>query len=392
MTNIYNVKVNPNKSHLVDTGYTFSQGDFGITLAITVEELDTTGTTVKIGFRKKSGSVEATTLTASGNTYSYVLRGTELDTPGEVIADLKFYNASAQRISTASFKFMVAEDVLAGLPEEAHSWSDSLAQQRAAMVDEVKGDISPVQYVPQVLTDAQKLQARTNIGVPSTGLQFKGTVAAVGNLPASAAINDFYIVAADGHIYTRNAANTAWVDSGKVAEEIGIQSMISDAWSSATTYAVGDYAIDNNSLYRCIVAHSNKKPSTYPAYWTAVTVGEELSAINRELSEPAKYEEGLTSELGTFPDAKHKGYLRVGSLVFVSCSFKPTSNVNQDTVIITGFPRSIGRMPINIFDYNDQTISGLGNIDFAGKFTTHISLTANHSYMLSGLYEDVDKR
>lgn len=162
MTNIYNVTVNPNKSKVVDTGYTFSQGDFGFQLAITVEELDTTGTTCKIAFRKPSGSVEATGLTASGNTYTYTIRGTELDTPGPVVADLKFINSTTQRISTASFIFHVTADTLNGAADTAHSYSDTIQQ----LVDDLDGSV--VKYSDaQTLTDAEKEQARTNIGAES---------------------------------------------------------------------------------------------------------------------------------------------------------------------------------------------------------------------------------
>lgn len=158
MTNVYNVTVNPNKSKVVDTGYTFSQGDFGFQLAITVEELDTTGTTCKIAFRKPSGSVEATGLTASGNTYTYTIRGTELDTPGPVVADLKFINSTTQRISTASFIFLVTADTLNGAADTAHSYSDTIQQ----LVDELDGSVVRIK---QDLTDLREdmFEKQTNL-------------------------------------------------------------------------------------------------------------------------------------------------------------------------------------------------------------------------------------
>lgn len=233
MTNVYNVTVNPNKSKVVDTGYTFSQGDFGFQLAITVEELDTTGTSCKIGFRKTSGAVEATGLTASGQTYTYTMRGTELDVPGPVVADLKFINSTTQRISTASFIFYVVEDTLNGLTEEAHSYSDSVAQMRAIITTQVKNDLSPVQTIAQSLTEAEKVQARANIGIPSAGFNVKGTVTAVSSLPASARIEDVYIVAADGHMYARNYQNNAWVDIGTFANTANTVQYVSQSLTTA---------------------------------------------------------------------------------------------------------------------------------------------------------------
>jgi hypothetical protein len=52
------------------------------------------------------------------------------------------------------------------------------------------------------------------------------------------------------------------------------QSMIGDEWVSGQSYAVGDYRIDGNVLYKCKTAHtssaSNRPP--YASYWTAVSV------------------------------------------------------------------------------------------------------------------------
>ena len=52
------------------------------------------------------------------------------------------------------------------------------------------------------------------------------------------------------------------------------QSMIGDAWAPGQSYAVGDYRIDGNVLYKCKTAHtssaSNRPP--YASYWDAVSV------------------------------------------------------------------------------------------------------------------------
>ena len=63
------------------------------------------------------------------------------------------------------------------------------------------------------------------------------------------------------------------------------RSMISDAWASGQSYAVGDYRIDGNVLYKCKTAHtssaSNRPP--YASYWDAVNVGDELGELNAEI-------------------------------------------------------------------------------------------------------------
>ena len=65
------------------------------------------------------------------------------------------------------------------------------------------------------------------------------------------------------------------------------QSMIGDAWASGQAYAVGDYRIDGNVLYKCKTAHtssaSNRPP--YASYWDAVSVTSELVKIGGQLSD-----------------------------------------------------------------------------------------------------------
>lgn len=61
------------------------------------------------------------------------------------------------------------------------------------------------------------------------------------------------------------------------------QSMVSDEWESSSTYAVGDYCIYNNSLWKCLVQHSGQTP-VEGTYWTMVSVAEEVGALNQSLS------------------------------------------------------------------------------------------------------------
>lgn len=58
--------------------------------------------------------------------------------------------------------------------------------------------------------------------------------------------------------------------------------IISDAWNASTTYAVGQYCIYNNSLWKCLVQHSGQTP-TEGTYWTNVTVANEITNVNNSL-------------------------------------------------------------------------------------------------------------
>ena len=128
MTQTYKVQVSMNQAHLVESGIVWKQGDFGFNLEIEVLDFDTTGVTPQIIFRKSAGAVESTSVTQSSNKFTYTIRGTELDTPGPGICDLKLKNSTTQRISTASFKFFVVPDTEDGLNEHAHSYSDTIEQ------------------------------------------------------------------------------------------------------------------------------------------------------------------------------------------------------------------------------------------------------------------------
>lgn len=80
------------------------------------------------------------------------------------------------------------------------------------------------------------------------------------------------------------------------------QSMIGDAWASGQAYAVGDYRIDENVLYKCKTAHtssaSNRPP--YASYWDAVSVASELVKIGGQLSDVYFLYKNGNEPYGTF--------------------------------------------------------------------------------------------
>lgn len=51
--------------------------------------------------------------------------------------------------------------------------------------------------------------------------------------------------------------------------------IISDEWNAETTYAVGDYCIKGNTLYRCIQQNTNVAPPN-ASYWVATSVSDSL--------------------------------------------------------------------------------------------------------------------
>lgn len=151
MTSAYSINLNFNNTIPVKTDFTFKQGDKGITLNLATTGLDTTGTTAHIVFKRSNGtSVEAELTGQTGPSYSYTILGNEFEIPGVVVADLKLYNGDTQRVSTASFIFLVTGDTMDGIGGGTGGYSDQLeelSQEFSDTLEEYKdafGDVGAV--------------------------------------------------------------------------------------------------------------------------------------------------------------------------------------------------------------------------------------------------------
>lgn len=146
MTSAYSINLNPNITTPVKTGYTFKSGDKGITFNIAVTEMDPTGTSAKIAFHRANGTSVEAALSGQGPTYSYTILGNEFAVPGIVVADVKFYQSTTQRVSTASFVFNVINDTLDGLGGGTAGYSDELETLSAAMEGYIEafGNLGPI--------------------------------------------------------------------------------------------------------------------------------------------------------------------------------------------------------------------------------------------------------
>ena len=129
MNQTYKVQVSMNQASIVQTDLVFKQGDFGFNVEIEVLDFDTTGvSSKKVIWRKNQGAVEGLNVSQIGNKFTYTIVGTEFDTPGPGVCDLKLYDSTTKRISTASFRYMVEADTMDGFNEQASSYSDTIAQ------------------------------------------------------------------------------------------------------------------------------------------------------------------------------------------------------------------------------------------------------------------------
>lgn len=114
----------------------------------------------------------------------------------------------------------------------------------------------------------------------------------------------------------------------------GMSDSISDTWSSSVTYGVNAYCIYNNSMWKCLVQHSNQTP-TEGTYWTKVSIGSELKNINDTLIPLTPITQtNLIPRLSTatISDAY---YSRFGNLVCVTFTLViPSEQTNEGNVYI----------------------------------------------------------
>lgn len=119
------------------------------------------------------------------------------------------------------------------------------------------------------------------------------------------------------------------------------QSMIGDAWVLNHNYAVGDYSIDANGLYKNGTAHTsnatNRPSVNQSGYWTLVSVASEIKSLNSGLNnEPAEYPtlNSTNFNSGTVQYKIKNGYCTVS---VIELSPKSTG---LSKIIATGLPKS----------------------------------------------------
>ena len=81
---------------------------------------------------------------------------------------------------------------------------------------------------------------------------------------------------------SQDAAGNLQLQIDDITDEKANNDILSDAWNASTTYAVGQYCIYNNSLWKCLVQHSGQTP-TEGTYWTNVSVANEIISVNNSL-------------------------------------------------------------------------------------------------------------
>lgn len=147
------------------------------------------------------------------------------------------------------------------------------------------------------------------------------------------------------------------LDKDYYLDKPGVQTLISeletntlaDEYSSSATYAVGDYCIHNNKIYRCTTAISTAE-SWADAHWTLVIVGDELK----------------TKKSGTVTSVTIKGTSPIVSSSSSAITTSGTRTISHaDSGVTAGTYKSV---TVNATGHvtagsNPTTLSGYGIID-----------------------------
>ena len=138
------------------------------------------------------------------------------------------------------------------------------------------------------------------------------------------------------------------------------QSMIGDAWVTSHAYAVGDYCIDGNVLYKCKTAHTSSagyRPP-YASYWDAVSVaGVLMGGIDLSLFEDyANYTKPSAVGSRFSSNDMTGGYKIVGDNVYVYIVVFITKSAfgsgNNVWSFATNFPKPKKTEPLVVADRN----------------------------------------
>lgn len=156
---------------------------------------------------------------------------------------------------------------------------------------------------------------QTIITVPSMVAATSGAAGAAGLVPAPAA-----------------------GDQGKVLSGAGIwvpptnPDMISDAYSASKAYAVGDYCIYNNTLYKALQAQlaGEDYPPTNASYWEVAHVGDELVGLNSRLVN----QELANNEIAYPYDEKYDLVFQEAQIQASNCIIQIVSRSNVDYILL----------------------------------------------------------
>lgn len=176
------------------------------------------------------------------------------------------------------------------LPNENENYDVQVANTNNIAIDRIlKGKIDKIVGKDLSTNDFTNLYKK-KLDALTMPYKYIGTVEEYEDLPSTSTNGYIYGVTETNTSYIWN--ETEWVDLdgfidfSKIEEQI-----ISDLYSNTKTYAVDDYCIYNNTLYKCITAVTTAE-NFDPTKWQATNIATELeSRLEFELVEEFEEEE-----------------------------------------------------------------------------------------------------
>jgi len=196
----------------VETGIVITQNDRGHVLRVIPQDtnFDATGTTASIIFLKADGNSVEKTVTASDGTYSFRLTGQETLVVGKVVASVKFYGSSGERLSTAMFIFKIAPDNI-GAEEISKAYSDSIEQAIAEAREALEAAEQAVALIiPQATSNTLGgIKSGTDVSVNANGtLNIDGVKNSVAQINNNLSNSNMYN--AKGYYKDATIATVGW--------------------------------------------------------------------------------------------------------------------------------------------------------------------------------------
>ena len=146
-----------------------------------------------------------------------------------------------------------------------------------------------------------------------------------------------------------------------------INNSISDAWISSVTYAVNDYCIYNNSLWKCLIQNTNVIP-VEGTYWTKVTIASELNSKAN-----IGYKKLLTIPKGSIDYQASTTYaLSTGKLS------------DYSSILLVDHNNSYSTVPLPIFENGSKVNVGTGDVEV--KYSSDTKIVVSISGESAGDY------
>ena len=120
----------------------------------------------------------------------------------------------------------------------------------------------------------------------------------------------------------------------------GLTDSLSDEYNSAATYAVGDYCIYNNRLYKCTTAISTAE-AWNPSHWTPTSCDTELSELKTDLVNNGIWVELLGGSVDTTGEKNlsddYRKYKTIIIILLLNGSKTVTATYPSNYLLPTGY-------------------------------------------------------